>query len=71
MALLFCAFAPRTLVDRCQRFGETLCLLLQAEVAMLGSGGVDVGLEGGRTGLVSDSGMLHDCPQPSLPVTFL
>jgi hypothetical protein len=38
--VLIWVLAPRRFVGQCQRFGETFCPDLQAEVTKLGSGGL-------------------------------
>jgi hypothetical protein len=54
--LSFWVLTPCRLVGRCQRFGDKHCLHLQAEVAMLESGGIYVGLEEGKAEGVGQSG---------------
>jgi hypothetical protein len=42
---------PCRLVGRYQRFGETYCLHIKAEVAMLENGGICIGSEEGNAGI--------------------
>jgi hypothetical protein len=60
MMTILWVLAPRRLAGRCQHFGETYSLHLKAEVAVLRTGRIYLGLEGGKAEGVGQSGIRNE-----------